>query len=113
MAWRSSVFGPGGTRLRNPQKETVTMQDIAYTVHTFKEAGTFVAYVPELDLSSCGATNDDARRNIKDAVQGFLETSADMGTLGNILEEAGYEWTGEFWKAPEFIALDRATASVR
>ena len=89
------------------------MQDIDYTVHTFKEAGTYVAYVPELDLSSCGATNDDARRNIMDAVQGFLETSADMGTLVQVLQEAGYERKGESWKAPEFVALDRVTASVR
>jgi predicted RNase H-like HicB family nuclease len=89
------------------------MRDIAYTVHTFKEAGTYVAYVPELDVSSCGATNDDARKNIKDAVQGFLETSSEMGTLDQILEEAGYERKGESWKAPEFVALDRITASVR
>jgi hypothetical protein len=36
-----------------------------------------------------------------------------MGTLDQILEEAGYERKGESWKAPEFIALDRITASVR
>lgn len=78
------------------------MQDIAYTVHVFKEAGTYVAYVPELDLSSCGATNDDARKNIKGAVQGFLEISADMGTLDQILKEAGYERKGDAWRSPEF-----------
>jgi predicted RNase H-like HicB family nuclease len=77
------------------------VQDIAYTVHTFKEAGTYVAYVPELDVSSCGATNDDVRKNIKDAVQGFLETSSDICTLEQILEEAGYERIGDSWKAPE------------
>jgi predicted RNase H-like HicB family nuclease len=64
------------------------MLEIAYTVHTFKEGGTYIAYVPELDLSSCGATNEDAGRNIRDAVQGFLETSAAMGTLNEILENA-------------------------
>ena len=66
------------------------MQDISFTVHTFKEGQTFVAYVPELDVSSCGATDAEARRNIRDAVRGFLETSADMGSLDRILEEAGY-----------------------
>ena len=66
------------------------MQDIAYTVHTFKQGNTYVAYVPELDLSSCGATSDDARRNIRDAVAGFLETSAAKGTLDLVLAEAGY-----------------------
>jgi predicted RNase H-like HicB family nuclease len=89
------------------------MQDIAYTVHTFKEGGTYVAYVPELDLSSCGATNDEARKNIRDAVQGFLETSADMGSLDWVLEESGYSKKGDSWLAPEFVALDREMASVR
>lgn len=69
------------------------MQDIAYTVHTFKEGGTYVAYVPELDVSSCGATNEDARRNIRDAVQGFLESCAAMGSLDGVLEESGYRRT--------------------
>jgi len=89
------------------------MPDIAYTVHTFKEGGTYVAYVPELDLSSCGATNDEARKNIKEAVQGFLETSADMGSLDWILEEAGYRKLGDSWVEPEFVALDRERANVR
>jgi predicted RNase H-like HicB family nuclease len=88
------------------------MQDIAYTVHTFKECGTYVAYVPELDLSSCGATDDDARKNIRDAVQGFLETSAAMGTLNEILEEAGYQRKEGSWEAPEFVAIGREKARV-
>jgi predicted RNase H-like HicB family nuclease len=93
-------------------RETDSMQDISYTVHTFKEGGTYVAYVPELDLSSCGATTDDAQRNIRDAVQGFLETTAAMGTLDEILEEAGYERKGGSWEAPEFVAIGREKARV-
>jgi hypothetical protein len=69
--------------------------------------------VPELDLSSCGATSYEARKNIRDAVQGFLETSADMGSLDWVLEEAGYRKEGDSWLAPEFVALDREMASVR
>lgn len=88
------------------------MQEIAYTVHTFREGGNYVAYVPELDVSSCGATVDDARRNIRDAVRGFLETSAEMGTLDQILTEAGYKLTSGGWEAPEFVALNRETESV-
>ena len=89
------------------------MQDISFTVHTFKEGKTYVAYVPELDVSSCGVTEEEARKNIRDAVLGFLETSADMGTLGEILEEAGYEREGSTWRAPEFVSLDRLTMSVK
>ena len=89
------------------------MQDISFTVHTFKEGKMFVAYVPELDLSSCGATDEDARKNIRDAIRGFLETCAEMGTLAEILEEAGYQRTGDAWRAPEFVSLDRLTLSVK
>ena len=88
------------------------MQDIAYTIHTFKEGKTYVAYVPELDLSSCGATSDDARKNIRDAVAGFFESAAAKGTLNLILEEAGYTWTGSSWQAPEFVAIDREKVTV-
>jgi predicted RNase H-like HicB family nuclease len=89
------------------------VQDISLTDHTFKEGKTYVAYVPELDLSSCGATDEEARKNIRDAVRGFLETSADMGTLAEILEEAGYQRDGDTWRAPEFVSLDRLTLSVK
>jgi predicted RNase H-like HicB family nuclease len=89
------------------------MRDISFTVHTFKEGKAFVAYVPELDLSSCGATEEEARKNICDAIHGFLETSEEMGTLADILAEAGYERDGETWRAPEFVSLDRLTLSVK
>ncbi|MGB8770078.1 MAG: hypothetical protein WCC92_10705 [Candidatus Korobacteraceae bacterium] len=88
------------------------MHDVSYIVHTFKEGDTYVAYVPELDLSSCGATKAEAHKNIRDAVQGFLETSAEMGTLREILEEAGYVQEGDSWRAPEFVSVDRLVASV-
>ena len=89
------------------------MHDISYTVHTFIEGGTYIAYVPELDVSSCGVTSDDAQRNIRDAVQGFLEASAAMGTLDVVLEEAGYKRNEDGWEAPEFVALGRQKASVQ
>jgi predicted RNase H-like HicB family nuclease len=89
------------------------MQDFSFTVHIFKEGGTYVAYAPALDVSSCGATAEEARRNIRDAVRGFLAASADLGTLDEILEEAGYEREGEGWHAPEFVSVDRLTTSIK
>jgi len=88
------------------------VQEISFTIHIFREGPTFVAYVPELDVSSCGTTDEEARKNVRDAVCGFLETSAEMGTLPEILEEAGYEREGEKWRPPEFISLDRSSVSV-
>ncbi len=65
------------------------MRTISFTVRTLREGKMYVAYVPELDLSSCGATEEEARKNIRDAVRGFVETSNEMGTLAEILAEAG------------------------
>ena len=83
------------------------MQEISFTVHLFREADAFVAHVPELDLSTCADTAENARRNVRDAVRGFLETAEELGTLADVLEEAGYRRDGEGWKSPEFVSLDR------
>lgn len=83
------------------------MQDISFTVHIFREGDSYVAHVPELDVSSCGDSSEAARRNIQDAVRGFLGASEEMGTLAEILEEAGYRREGDNWVAPEFVSLDR------
>jgi predicted RNase H-like HicB family nuclease len=88
------------------------MREISFNVHVFREGLVFVAHVPELDVSSCGDTADDARRNIKDAVRGFLETAEEMGTLSDVLQEAGYRQVGDGWSAPEFVSLDRMAVGI-
>lgn len=86
--------------------------DISFTVHLFKEGGVFVAHVPEFDLSSCGDTPEEARQNIRDANVGFLATLESMGTLDEILEEAGYRRKGQQWTPPEFVSFDRLTVNL-
>jgi hypothetical protein len=88
------------------------MRKISFTIHLFREGPTYVAYVTELDVSSCSASQEEARRHIVEAVEGFLKTSAELGTLEEILEEAGYVSTGEGWQPPEFVSLDRMTLDV-
>jgi predicted RNase H-like HicB family nuclease len=85
------------------------MRNLSFTVHLFREGDTYVAHVPELDVSSCGETQEKARANIQDAVRGFLEAAEDKGTLDEILEEAGYQRQGGEWKAPEFVGAERVT----
>ena len=98
------------------------MGDCSFDTHIFKEGQTYVAYVPAFDVSSCGATDEEARRNILDAVRGFLATSADMGTLDEILQEGGYERDGETFSASSgcsnktdfvLIAKNGTTVSLR
>jgi predicted RNase H-like HicB family nuclease len=83
------------------------MNDLRFTVRIFKEGRTFVAHVPELDVSTCGDTEAEARRNIRDAVAGFLETAKEAGTLREILEESGYRLEGGRWREPEVVVTEQ------
>jgi predicted RNase H-like HicB family nuclease len=73
----------------------------------FKEGNTYVSYCPKLDVSSCGNTIEEARKNLKVAVSLFLEEAEKMGTLEEILQESGYE-LNEFnsWEAPRIVATE-------
>jgi predicted RNase H-like HicB family nuclease len=83
------------------------MENLEFTVRIFKEGSTFIAHVPELDLSSCGDSEAEARRNIRDAVAGFIETAKEAGTLREILEEAGYRLEQGRWREPELVGTER------
>ena len=89
------------------------LEGLPFTVRLFKEGETYIAHVPELDVSSCADTVQQVKKNINDAVLLLLESAADMGTLEEILEEAGYHLKGQPWQAPELVSLDRQTLSVK
>ena len=80
---------------------------IDFDAVVFQEGKTYVAYSPKLDLSSCGNTIDEARNNLKKAVQLFLEEADKMGTLEEILKEAGYETKeANYWFSPRIVATE-------
>ncbi len=83
------------------------MENLEFTVRIFKEGPTFVAHVPQLDVSSCGDTEAEARRNIRDAVSGFLAAAKQAGTLKDILEEAGYRFENGHWREPELVGVEQ------
>lgn len=61
----------------------------------------YVAFTPELDVASQGATAKEAVRNLREAVEGFLEAVAEMGTLDEVLAEAGLVFeNGKLVKRP-------------
>jgi predicted RNase H-like HicB family nuclease len=83
--------------------------EIQFTTRIFKEGRTFVAQALELDASSCGGSEEKALRNLKEAVRLFLEEAGKMGTLEQILEEAGYSKTNNRIASPKFISVQRVT----
>ena len=64
--------------------------NIEFTTRVFKEGPKFVAHALELDVSSCGDTKEQAVEHIQEAVRLFLEEAAKMGTVDEILTDAGY-----------------------
>ena len=70
------------------------MGSIEFDMVIFKEGDTFVSYCPELDVSSCGGDTDEARGNLRTAVRLFLEEAERMGTLADIISEAGTNISG-------------------
>lgn len=83
-------------------------------LHTeiWREGEMYVAYVPPLDLSSCGRTVEEAKKNIGEATAAFLETAQEMGTLKDILEEAGFSFRPEGWQAPKLVALEKVNLAL-
>ena len=83
--------------------------EIQFTTRIFKEGRTFVAHALELDVSSCGGSKDKALKNLKEAVRLFLEEAEKMGTLEQILQEAGYSKTKQKIAGPKFFGVQRVT----
>jgi len=53
---------------------------IIYSVIVFEEEVQFVAYSPQLDLSSCGNTPEEARAMLRKAIKLFSEETEKMKT---------------------------------
>jgi len=88
------------------------MIPIEYDMIIFKEDETYVAYCPELDVSSCGNTVEHAREMLKTAVRLFLEEAEKIGTIEDILEEARYKKDANgYWIPPKLVATELITVS--
>lgn len=56
----------------------------------FQEGNKVVAYSPALDLSSCGNSEQQARKRFAEAATIFLAEINRMGTTEDVLEEYGW-----------------------
>jgi len=63
---------------------------IQFTCQLFREGDQIVSLCPELNVSSFGDTPEEAEAALREAVTLFLEECERMGTLNEVLEEAGY-----------------------
>ena len=89
-----------------------TKAKIEYTVQVWQEGKQFVAHAMPLDVMSCGPTPESASLALREAVELYLATATEAGTLVEVLEEAGYEPKGQRWISPTWVALERQTVPV-
>ena len=53
---------------------------LQFTTEVFKEGDSYVAWTPELDVSSVGTSMDEARNHLREAVGLFIEEAEKLGT---------------------------------
>lgn len=61
------------------------------TEEIWKEGNMYVAYCPELDISSCGENIQQAKRNLAEAILINVEETKKLGTFEKFIEAAGLE----------------------
>ncbi len=86
--------------------------DISFTAQVWKEGKAYVAYAPELDVSSCGDTTSEAKSRLREAVTLLLEESSRKGVLEAILSEAGFERSGNTYRPHAILARERLKLAV-
>ena len=89
-----------------------TRFDIDYTVQIWQEGTQYVAHAMPLDVMSAGRTPMEARQAVEEAVQLFLTTAIEIGTLEEVLEEAGYKFERNDWISPRWISIEQHFAAV-
>jgi len=62
---------------------------IVFRSEVFREGDLYVALCPDLDVSSYGESIAETRQSLREAVEAFIEACHEMGTLEQVLEEAG------------------------
>ena len=86
---------------------------IEHTVQLWREDAAYIARATPLDVMSCGATPEEDRRNLEEAVALFVRTASAHGTLTEVLEECGYKRVNDDWRAPTLLSSETVNQAVR
>lgn len=86
---------------------------IDYTVQLWREGKQYVAHAMPLDVMSAGESPEEARHALDEAVRLFLIVATEQGTLGEVLEEAGYVLRDDAWEGPVWVGVEKHTLSVK
>ena len=77
------------------------MAKVIYRTEMFGDVGRYVCLCPELGISRTGETSADAMDWLHEAMETYLQGCDGQGILEAVLEEAGFEKSGDVWKLAE------------
>jgi predicted RNase H-like HicB family nuclease len=63
----------------------------------WREGSQYVARANPMNVLTCGDTREEAEHALEEAVELFLETAREIGTLDDVLVECGYVAVGGKW----------------
>ena len=64
------------------------MKRFRFLAAIWKEEGSYVSYCPELGVSSCGESPEEALYNLREAVELYLENAKELGILEEVEKTA-------------------------
>ena len=85
---------------------------IDYTIHIWKEGKHYIAHAMPINVMSSGPSPDEARKALMEAVDLFIKTALEMGSLDDVLEDCGYHFEKNEWVSPAWISVERASAGI-
>ncbi|OGE28328.1 hypothetical protein A2867_04940 [Candidatus Daviesbacteria bacterium RIFCSPHIGHO2_01_FULL_40_11] len=83
-----------------------------FRIEIFKEGKHYVAVAPELNVSSFGSTQKEAKNALREAVELFLEECKRMGTLDDVLIEAGFKPKKRQWRSNDPLITERMALGI-
>ena len=81
-------------------------QPLIARVEIFREGELYVGLCPALDVSSFGKTIEEAKNSIQEALEAFVEECTAMGTLAEVLEEAGFIRQNGTWLSRQPVSAE-------
>ena len=85
------------------------MNRISFHAEIFHEGDVYVSLCSELNVSSFGETIEEAKDSLHEAIEAFIEECEKMGTLEEVMEEAGFIRENNTWKPREAVARELLT----
>jgi len=87
------------------------MQVLIARVEIFREGDLYVGLCRDLDVSSFGKTIEEAKNSLREALEAFAEECAAMGTLSEVLEEAGFVRQNGTWLSRQPVSAELLTVA--